>query len=173
MLAPNAGLINHKKIQRLWRDEGLRVPQRRRRKRLGTSMTPNMLTADAPNTAWAANFQFDATTDGRPVKIVCIIDEHSREYLGGPVERSITGDDLIDEVDSLAQRRGYPAVLRCDNAPNWPARQWPTGPANASACTSSHPANRGTTAIPNRSTAASAANASTSTSSGHMPKPGS
>jgi putative transposase len=41
--------VNHKKIQRLWRDEGLRVPQRRRRKRLGASTTPNPPTADAPN----------------------------------------------------------------------------------------------------------------------------
>ena len=45
--------VNHKKIQRLWRDEGLRVPQRRRRKRLGTSTTPVPPVADAPNTVWA------------------------------------------------------------------------------------------------------------------------
>src|SRR3954452_4210453 len=42
-------MVNHKKIQRLWREEGLRVPQRRRRKRLGTSTAPEMPTADAPN----------------------------------------------------------------------------------------------------------------------------
>ena len=57
--------VNHKKIQRLWRQEGLRVPQRRRRKRLGTSTTPNPPTADVPNRVWAVDFQFDATTDGR------------------------------------------------------------------------------------------------------------
>ena len=73
--------------------------------------------ADAPNRVWAVDFQFDATTDGRPIKIVSIIDEHTRECLGGLVERSITGDDLIDELDRLAAERGYPAVLRCDNGP--------------------------------------------------------
>ena len=109
--------VNHKKIQRLWRAEGLRVPQRRRRKRLGTSTTPNPPIADAPNNVWAADFQFDATTDGRPIKIVSIVDEHTRECLGGLVERSITGEDLIDELDRLAAVRGYPAVLRCDNGP--------------------------------------------------------
>jgi putative transposase len=109
--------INHKRIQRLWREEGLRVPQRRRRKRLGASTTPTVPVADAPNTVWAVDFQFDATTDGRPVKIVSIVDEHTRECLGGLVDRSITGDDLIDELDRLAQLRGYPAVLRCDNGP--------------------------------------------------------
>ena len=76
--------VNHKKIQRLWREEGLRVPQQRRRKRLGTSTTPNPPKADAPNRVWAVDFQFDATTDGRPVKIVSIVDEHTRECLGGP-----------------------------------------------------------------------------------------
>ena len=73
--------------------------------------------ADAPNRVWAVDFQFDATTDGRPIKIVSIIDEHTRECLGGLVERSITGDILIDELDLLATNRGYPAVLRCDNGP--------------------------------------------------------
>lgn len=58
-------------------------------------------TADAPNRVWAVDFQFDATTDGRPVKIVWIIDEHTRECLGGLVERSITADTLIDERSHL------------------------------------------------------------------------
>jgi hypothetical protein len=51
------------------------------------------------------------------VKIVSIIDEHTRECLGGLVDRSITGDRLIDELDRLATTGGYPAVLRCDNGP--------------------------------------------------------
>jgi transposase InsO family protein len=66
---------------------------------------------------WAVDFQFDASTDGRPIKIVSIVDEHTRECLGGLVERNITGRHLIDELDRLAVDRGYPAVLRCDNGP--------------------------------------------------------
>jgi putative transposase len=92
------------------------VPQRRRRKRLGTT-TAETVTADAPNRVWAVDFQFDSTTDGRPVKIVSIVDEHTRECLGGLVERSITSDRLIDELDRLAADRSYPAALRCDNGP--------------------------------------------------------
>ena len=153
-------IVNHKKIQRLWREEGLRVPQRRRRKRHGTSTAPPTVVADVPNRVWAVNFQFDVTTDGRPVKIVSIIDEHTRECLGGMVERSITGEDLIAELDRLAAQRGaFPAVLRCDNGPNWPAAQWPTGRPARSGCISSHPASRGATATSNRSTPASATNA--------------
>jgi putative transposase len=109
--------VNHKKVQRLWRAEGLRVPQRRHRKRVGSTTAPDTAIADAPNKVWAVDFQFDSTTDGRPVKIVSVVDEHTRECLGGLVERSITADRLIDELDRLAAQRGYPAVLRCDNGP--------------------------------------------------------
>ncbi len=111
-------IVNHKKIQRLWRDEGLRVPQRRRRKRRGTSTSIAAPRADGPNTLWAVDFQFDVTTDGRSIKIVSIIDEHTRECLGGVVDRSITGEDLITELNQLGFERGtHPAVLRCDNGP--------------------------------------------------------
>jgi transposase InsO family protein len=95
-------MVNHKKVQRRWRDEGLRVPQRRRRKRRGSSTAPGVPTAYAPNRVRAEDFQFDATTDGRPIKIVSVIDEHTREYLGGLVDRSITAEVLIDELDRLA-----------------------------------------------------------------------
>lgn len=66
---------------------------------------------------WAVDFQFDFTTDCWTVKIASSVHEHTRECLGGLVERNITGDDLIDEVDRIALTPGYPAVLRCDNGP--------------------------------------------------------
>jgi putative transposase len=117
--------VNHKKIQRLWREEGLRVPQRRRRKRRGTSTAPQ-ISADAPDQVWAADFQFDVTTDGRPIKIVSIIDEHTRECLGGMVERNITGEDLINELERIAvDRDTYPVVLRCDNGPEFATASGP------------------------------------------------
>jgi len=64
------------------------------------------------------------------VKIVSIVDEHTRECLGGLVERSVTGDRLIDELDRLAGHRGYPTVLRCDNGPELACEakaDWATG----------------------------------------------
>jgi hypothetical protein len=157
----------------LWREEGLRVPYRRRRKRLGCSTAPDTPVADAPNRVWAVDFQFDATTDSRPIKIVSIVDEHTRECLGGLVERSITADRLADEFDRIAVDRGYPSVLRSDNGPEWRVRRCGTGPVNASAWRSSHPANRGATATSSRSTAGYATNASTSPCSGRWPRLGS
>ena len=94
------------------------MPQRRRRKRRSSSTAPLDVIADAPNRVWAVDFQFDSTTDGRPIKIVSIVDEHTRECLRGMVERSITGEHLIGEMDRLIAERGIsPAMLRCDNGP--------------------------------------------------------
>lgn len=111
-------VANRKKIQRLWRDEGLRVPQRRRRKRVGSS-TVDQPTADAPNVVWAVDFQFDADEQGRPIKICSIVDEHTRECIGGLVERSITADRLTTHLEELVAVRGAPAVLRSDNGPEF------------------------------------------------------
>jgi putative transposase len=67
---------------------------------------------------WAIYFQFDATTDGRPIKIANVIDEHTRQALGGQVARSITGDDLVAELGCIAAARGrWPVAIRCDNGP--------------------------------------------------------
>jgi putative transposase len=147
------------------------VPQQRRRRRLGTSATPNPPKADAPNRVWAVGFPLDATTDGRPVKIVSIVDEPTRQCLGGLVERSSPGGDLLDEEDRIAAGRSDPAVLRCDHGPSWPARPCRVGQGEGSGCGASRPASRGATAPSRRQTAGSATNACTSTSSGHWPRP--
>ena len=74
--------------------------------------------ADAPNTVWAVDFQFDTTTDGRPFKIASVVDEHTRESLCGLVERGIDADALVAGLDTIVAQRGTaPAVLRCDNGP--------------------------------------------------------
>ncbi len=93
------------------------MPQRRRRKHLGVPTAEPQVTADAPNLIWAVDFQFDATTDGRPIKIVSIMDEHTRECPGGLGEQAITADRLVDELDRIALDRGRPTVLRSANGP--------------------------------------------------------
>ncbi|MDC8972967.1 MULTISPECIES: IS3 family transposase [Mycobacterium] len=111
-------VVNHKKVQRLWREEGLRVAQSRRGERQASSISPSGMTADRPNRIWAAVFLSGATIDGRPIKIMSIVDEHTRECLGGLIVRSITGEGLIAVLERLAASRGtYPDVVRCHNGP--------------------------------------------------------
>jgi len=122
--------VNRKKIQRIWREEGLRVPARRRkRQRLGTSATPAArLRAERPNHVWALDFQFDTTTDGRVLKLLHVVDEHTREALAIRVERRIDSDRTVSVLDRIVTDRGRPPELvRMDNGPELTAnaiRDW-------------------------------------------------
>jgi len=109
-------VVNHKKIQRLWAAEGLRVVVKRRRKRVGVSTIPAVVATQADD-VWSIDFQFDSTITGKPIKILSIVDEHTRECLGGIVDYSITGMDLAEQLDVLALERGMPKALRMDNGP--------------------------------------------------------
>ena len=68
---------------------------------------------------WAVDFQFDADEHGRLIKICSIVDEHTRECIGGLVERSITADRLTAHLEDLVAARGAQAVLRSDNGPEF------------------------------------------------------
>lgn len=104
------------RVQRLWREEGLRVPQRRRkRRRLGDSTVPaQRLRAERPNHVWAFDFQFDQTADGRALKLLNIVDEFTRESLVMLVARSIDADTFVQTLQRLVAERGAPELLRCD-----------------------------------------------------------
>jgi putative transposase len=109
--------VNRKRVQRLWREEGLRVPQRKRkRRRLGESTVPaSRLRAERPNQVWAFDFQFDQVADGRVLKLLNVVDEFTRESLVMLVERSIDADRTVSELERLVSERGAPEHLRMDN----------------------------------------------------------
>ncbi len=112
--------INRKRVQRLWREEGLRVPQKRRKRlRRGESTVPgDRLRAERPDHVWAFDFQFDVTDDGRAVKLLYVVDEFTREALAMEAERRIDGDRVVDVLDRLVSERGtQPQFVRCDNGP--------------------------------------------------------
>ena len=112
--------LNRKRTQRLWREEGLRVPpKRRKRQRRGESTVPgDRLRAQRPNQVWAFDFQFDVTDDGRAVKLLYVVDEFTREALAMEAERRIDADKVVDILDRIVRERGrYPEFVRCDNGP--------------------------------------------------------
>jgi putative transposase len=117
-------------VQRLWREEGLRVPARRRkRQRLGASTTPaDRLAAEHPDHVWALDYQFDQTQDGRRLKLLNVIDEYTREALAIQVERRIDADATVNVLEGLVAERGAaPQFVRCDNGPELTAnalRDW-------------------------------------------------
>jgi putative transposase len=106
------------------------VPHRKRkRQRLGTSTCPaDRLRAGRPHHVWALDFQFDQTSDGKILKLLDIVDEHTREELGGLVERRIDADRTVACLDDIVKRKGVaPEFIRCDNGPELTAnalRDW-------------------------------------------------
>ena len=109
--------INRKRVQRVWREEGLRVPQRpRKRRRPADQPDRSALRASGPDEVWAVDFQHDMTADGRPIRLANVIDEHTREALIMHADRSISADDLVALLDALVVQRGRaPKFLRSDN----------------------------------------------------------
>jgi putative transposase len=112
--------VNRKKVQRLWREEGLRVPPRRhKRRRVGYSTTPaDRLSAAHPNHVWAIDYQFDVTSMGKTIKILHITDEYTRESLSDLVAYSIDADATVAELDRIVEQRSrQPEFIRMDNGP--------------------------------------------------------
>jgi len=113
-------VVNNKRIHRLWRDEGLRVPYRKRKRPLrGIGASVGAFCPIRPNVVWALDFQFDQTTDGRMLKLLNVIDEHTREALAIEVDRSIDADGVVGVLERLAAVRGAPHYVRFDHGPEF------------------------------------------------------
>lgn len=116
----NGFAVNRKKVQRIWREEGLKVTHKAKKKsRLGRSvMEPKYLEAERPNHVWALDFQDDQTADGRRLRILNVVDEFTREVLATHVARSITADRTVEVLEELLDARGKaPSFIRMDNGP--------------------------------------------------------
>jgi len=117
LLCREGWACNRKRVQRLWRDEGLRLPPKPRRRRRGKRM-PGHVTAACPNQVWALDFLVDQTADGRPIKILTVTDEHTREALATRAARRLGADDTVATLEQIVERRGAaPQLIRCDNGP--------------------------------------------------------
>src|SRR3954452_22466769 len=111
--------INRKRVQRVWREEGLRVPRRaRRRPPAGDGPDGRAIAAAAEDDVWAIDFQADQTADGRPLRLINVLDEHTRQALTMSVGRSASADQVVGELERLITARGRaPRLLRMDNGP--------------------------------------------------------
>ena len=112
--------VNAKRIHRLWREEGLRVPYRKKKRPLrGIGVAVGAMCPIRPNAVWAMDFQFDQTSDGRMLKILNVIDEFTREALATDVARTIGADGVVSCLERLAAERGAPAYVRFDHGPEF------------------------------------------------------
>lgn len=124
MLIKEDRRVNHKRVERIWRQEGLKVPKRRpKRGRLWLNDGSCVrLRPEHKNHVWSYDFMVDRTTDGRTFRILNIIDEYTRECLAIRVDRRITSQNVIDKLYQLFVFRGLPEHVRSDNGPEFTAR---------------------------------------------------
>jgi putative transposase len=113
--------INYKRVQRIWRIEGLQVPYRHKFKKAkgNSSNCCSVKRAEFINHVWTYDFISDQIADGRPLKLLTLLDEFTRESLAIEVSRSIRSKDVIEVLGYLFMVRGIPGCIRSDNGPEF------------------------------------------------------
>lgn len=111
--------MNRKRIERLWRLEGHRVPPQRKKhgeKARGTALGAVWNTpATGPNHVWSYDFLATRTSDGGALRVLNVVDEYTRRGIGCRVERHIGARDVVAELEMLFKKDGKPAFIRSDN----------------------------------------------------------
>ncbi len=121
--------VNHKKVERIWRREGLKVPQKQpKRRRLWLNDGSCIrLRPEYRDHVWSYDFVIARTSDGRSFRILAILDEYTRQCLAILVKRRISSQDVIDQLFQLIIFRGIPEHIRSDNGPEFTSkaiRRW-------------------------------------------------
>jgi transposase InsO family protein len=124
--------VNRKRVHRLWRQQGLKVPRKQRKKRrLGSSANSCVRRqAEHKDHVWAWDILHDRTSDGRPLKWFTLVDEYTRECLALEVERGMTAKAVGQVLAGVVRGRGAPGHIRSDNGPEFIAkaiRAWLAG----------------------------------------------
>ena len=124
MLNQEGWQVNHKRVERLWRKEGLKVPQKQpKRGRLWLNDGSCIrLQPEHKDHVWSYDFVLARTSDGRAFRILAVLDEYTRECLAMLVDRRITSQDVIDQLYQLFLLRGVPEYIRSDNGPEFTAK---------------------------------------------------
>jgi putative transposase len=121
--------VNHKRVERIWRREGLKVPKKQpKRGRLWLNDGSCVrMRPEHRNHVWSYDFVMARTSNGRPLRMLNIIDEYTRECLCIRVARKITAQDVLEELFDLIVEKGPPDYIRSDNGPEFTAkavREW-------------------------------------------------
>jgi putative transposase len=107
-------VMNHKKLFRLYREEGLSVRKRGGRKRAMGTRSP-MTLPDGPNQRWSLDFVSDSLNNGRRLRVLTVVDDYTRECLALVADTSLSGERLGRELDRIGEHRGWPLMIVSDN----------------------------------------------------------
>jgi putative transposase len=132
LLRSEGWAVNHKRVERIWRQAGLKVPQKQpKRGRLWVNDGSCLrLRPEHKDHVWAYDFVTARTHDGRAFRMLVVVDEYTRECLSIDVARQFSGDDVLERLAWLFVSRGVPDHIRSDNGPEFTAttvRHWLRG----------------------------------------------
>ena len=114
--------INHKRVHRIYREEGLALC-RKKRKHCVRGASPLGIYTEA-NQEWALDFVHDTTAFGRSIRVLNVIDAYTRESLAMEVDTSFAGQRVTRVLDGIIAKRGLPQSIRCDNGPELTSRHF-------------------------------------------------
>jgi len=121
LLRREGHVINHKKVLRLYREEGLAVARRRRKKRVAVARVP-LPAPSARTERWSMDFVSDALADGRPFRCFTLVDDFTRECVAIEVSHSLPALRVIQVLERAGAERGWPRSIVCDNGPEFAGR---------------------------------------------------
>ena len=119
--------VNHKRVYRLYKLEGLVIRQKTPRRKRSSRYRGDRLDITRPNQTWAMDFVSDTLFDGRPIRVLTVVDCHTRESLAIEPRASFRAYNVAEALDRITRERGKPKSIRCDNGPEFAGRvldQW-------------------------------------------------
>lgn len=122
LLRREFGAVNHKRVERLYAEEGLQLPRRAKRRRRGVQRVAPAVLPTAPGQRGSMDFVHDVLADGRRIRVLTIVDDFTRECLALEVDTSITGQRVSRILTELKLNRKLPEVLVCDNGTEFTSR---------------------------------------------------
>jgi putative transposase len=119
LLRREGWMVNHKRVYRLYRDDGLSLRLKRPRRHVSAANRERQPAPTAPNELWSMDFVSDALFDGRRLRALTVVDAYTREALAIEVDQGIKGEQVVDVMTRLAFTRGTPRTIRVDNGPEF------------------------------------------------------
>jgi putative transposase len=119
LLRREGWMVNHKRVYRLYREDGLSLRLKRPRRHVSAAQRERQPAATGPNELWSMDFVSDALFDGRRLRALTVVDTYTREALAIEVDQGIRGEQVVETMARLLMVRGAPRTIRVDNGPEF------------------------------------------------------